>query len=213
MKNTPDERTRVVRRFTIDERLDDSLIRILWVILRHNVTIFDDDPKYWGVESDDYMTPDNFAKIMHVTQANAEEWFWNTLREMRMTQANAGELLPIILREMGMKQTSIEKWMPTLLREMDMKQTDIEEWFPSILRRIHATEIENWLWATLREGQVFLQGGFREVIREGAEVAFEVDAEQRNFKRIDYLSKGRIKKVYINALERRITNGEIDRTR
>ena len=72
---------------------------------------------------------------------------------------------------------------------------------------------KKWPWEDLSEGQVFLQGRFREIPEKGAEATFVVDAEQRNFQRIDYFSKSRVKKVYMKALERSTTNGETDRTR
>ena len=143
MKNTPEKRTWLVRRITIDEKLADGLMRILVANLKSDVTTFDDDSKYWEEEKELAVQPGDYQE------------------KMRMTQAN----------------------------------------------------VEKWLWKNLCEGQVFLQGGFREIPEKGAEATFVVDTDQRNFQRIDYLSKYRVKKVYMNALERSITNGEIDRTR
>ena len=74
--------------------------------------------------------------------------------------------------------------------------------------------VEEWPWKNLHDGQVFLQGRFRDSPNQPAEGEFVVDMkmEQENFQRIDYLSKGRVKKVYMNALERSIPNGETNRT-
>ena len=56
-----------------------------------------------------------------------------------------------------------------------------------------------WSWRKLYEGQVFLSGGFREISDDG--IKFEVDAKQRNFLCIDRVSKERVKKDYMKALE------------
>ncbi len=55
-----------------------------------------------------------------------------------------------------------------------------------------------WPWRKLYEGQVFLSGGFREISGDGN---FEVDAKQENFLCIDRVSKERVKKDYMKALE------------
>lgn len=61
---------------------------------------------------------------------------------------------------------------------------------------------EEWLWENLYEGQVFLSGGFRAVEEKGAETRFLVDVGQRNFQDIDRVSKERVKREYMAALER-----------
>ena len=74
-------------------------------------------------------------------------------------------------------------------------------------------DVEKWPWKDLAEGQVFLQGGFPEIPEEGAEPPFVVDAEQRNFQRIDRLSKEGVKRKYLAALERGISDVEPKRTK
>jgi hypothetical protein len=59
-----------------------------------------------------------------------------------------------------------------------------------------------WSWRKLYEGQVFLSGGFEKIEGEGAETMFKVDAEM-NFQCIDDVSKERVTKDYMKALERR----------
>lgn len=56
-----------------------------------------------------------------------------------------------------------------------------------------------WSWRKLYEGEVFLSGGFREISGDG--IKFEVDTKQRNFQCIDRVSKERVKRDYLTALE------------
>jgi len=58
-----------------------------------------------------------------------------------------------------------------------------------------------WSWRKLYEGQVFLSGGFEKIEGEEAETMFKVDAEM-NFQCIDDVSKERVKRSYLAALER-----------
>ena len=58
-----------------------------------------------------------------------------------------------------------------------------------------------WSWRKLYEGQVFLSGGFSAITKKDGEVKFETDAKQRNFMCIDRVSKERVKKDYMKAME------------
>jgi len=61
---------------------------------------------------------------------------------------------------------------------------------------------QEWPWSNLYEGQVFLAGGFRESTEKGGGARFVVDAKRKgNFQCIDELSKERVKKKYMAALE------------
>jgi hypothetical protein len=73
--------------------------------------------------------------------------------------------------------------------------------------------VKKWPWDNLYEGQVFLQGRFRGSRNRRAKGIFVTDIKRRSFQRIDHLSKGRIKNVYLTALERSIPHGETNRTK
>lgn len=81
---------------------------------------------------------------------------------------------------------------------------------------IPADDAERWPWEDFHEGQVFLQGRFEGDLQkaaEGGEFMVNVEKRQEDFRSIYSLSKNRVKKVYMSALERSITDGEINRTR
>lgn len=81
MKNDPEKQTSPVRRITIDEKLADSLIRILIANLKDDVTTFSDDSKYWEEEKELLVRPDDYQKKMGMTQANVEKWPWKNFHE------------------------------------------------------------------------------------------------------------------------------------
>lgn len=72
---------------------------------------------------------------------------------------------------------------------------------------------KQWPWKNLFDGQVFLRGRFRDSPNQPGVFVVDTKMKQDNFQRIDYYSKNRVKKVYMNALERSIANDETDRTR
>lgn len=63
---------------------------------------------------------------------------------------------------------------------------------------------KTWPWDSICEGQVFLQGRFRINRNRRSKAMFVVDKRRRNFRRIDPMLKGQIKKDYLAVLERRI---------
>jgi len=71
--------------------------------------------------------------------------------------------------------------------------------------------VEEWPWARLHEGQVFLSGRFQMHDNLGAKTAFVVDLQRRNFQRIDQLFKDSFKRKYLAALERSTSDGETNR--
>lgn len=215
MRNALEKQTSPVRRITIDEKLADDLIRVLTAELKSSVTTFSDDPDYWG-EEDEFLIHSNlYHKEMGLTRVDIEELFWKILLESGMTQDNTRDWLRKVLLEMGMIQDKVEKWLPRILHDTGMAQDKVEEWLRKNLHKLGMTQddVKKWLWDNLKEGQVFLQGTFREVSRKEAEAAFEVDKGQWNFQRIDYFSKSRVKKVYMEALERSIPDVETNQTR
>lgn len=143
MKNAPEKQTSPVWRITVDERLTNDLIRILIADLKPDRTTFNDDSRHWDEEEEFVVGPDDYQKMMGMTEVN----------------------------------------------------------------------IKQWPWKNLLEGQVFLRGRFRDSPDQPGEFVVDTKMEQDNFQRIDYFSKNRVKKAYMNALERSIANDETDRTR
>jgi len=142
MTNDSEKQTSPVRRITIDEKLEDDLMRILIANLKDNVTTFSDDSTYWEEEEELLVRPDNYQKKIGMTRDNAKKWPWDNLYE----------------------------------------------------------------------GQVFLVGRFRVIRNRGAQTTFVVDVKRRNFQCIDRLIKERVKKKYLVALERSISDGETNQT-
>lgn len=142
MTNDSEEQTSLVHRITIDEKLEDDLIRILIANLKNNVTTFSDDSTYWEEEEELFVRSDNYQKKIGMTRDNAKKWPWDNLYE----------------------------------------------------------------------GQVFLIGRFRVTRNRGAETTFVVDVKRRNFQCIDRLIKEHVKKKYLAALERSISDGETNQT-
>ncbi|MBA7675934.1 hypothetical protein ES703_84173 [subsurface metagenome] len=138
MTNDSEKQASLVCRITIDEKLEDDLIRILIANLKDNVTTFSDDSTYWEEEEELFMRPDNYQEKIGMTRDNAKKWPWDNLYE----------------------------------------------------------------------GQVFLVGRFRVSRNRGAQTTFVVDVKRRNFQCIDRLIKERVKKKYLAALERSISDGE-----
>lgn len=138
MTNDSEKQASLVCRITIDEKLEDDLIRILIANLKDNVTTFGDDSTYWEEEEELFMRPDNYQEKIGMTRDNAKKWPWDNLYE----------------------------------------------------------------------GQVFLVGRFRVSRNRGAQATFVVDVKRRNFQCIDRLIKERVKKKYLAALERSISDGE-----
>ncbi|MBA7580224.1 MAG: hypothetical protein GH159_05335 [Dehalococcoidia bacterium] len=134
--NSPKKRDSLVRRITIDERLDDSLIRILVADLKANLKTFGDDPEYWEEEKEFLVRPKDYQ---------GEDY----QEAMGMTQAN----------------------------------------------------VKKWPWESLYEGQVFLEGRFRGSRNRHAKGTFVVSVKRRNFQCIDRVSRERVKKNYLAALE------------
>ena len=142
MTNDSEKQTSPVRRITIDEKLEDDLMRILIANLKDNVTTFSDDSTYWEEEEELLVRPDNYQKKIGMTRDNAKKWPWDNLYE----------------------------------------------------------------------GQVFLVGRFRVSRNRGAQTTLVVDVKRRNFQCIDRLIKERVKKKYLAALERSISDGETNQT-
>jgi len=142
MTNDSEKQTSPVRRITIDEKLEDDLMRILIANLKDNVTTFSDDSTYWEEEEELLVRPDNYQKKIGMTRDNAKKWPRDNLYE----------------------------------------------------------------------GQVFLVGRFRVIRNRGAQTTFVVDVKRRNFQCIDRLIKERVKKKYLAALERSISDGETNQT-
>ena len=142
MTNDSEKQTSLVCRITVDEKLEDDLIRILIANLKDKVTTFSDDSTCWEEEEERFVRPDNYQKKIGMTRDNAKKWPWDNLYE----------------------------------------------------------------------GQVFLTGRFRVSRSRGAQTAFVVDVKRRNFQCIDRLIKERVKKKYLSALERSISDGETNQT-
>lgn len=72
---------------------------------------------------------------------------------------------------------------------------------------IPESEAGEWLWADLKEGQVFLSGQFEVVGDMESPEKFVVSPGQRNFLRIDGLVRRDIKRLYFKLLETRRQDG------
>ncbi|MBA7703935.1 hypothetical protein ES703_112732 [subsurface metagenome] len=72
--------------------------------------------------------------------------------------------------------------------------------------------VKKWPWESLYEGQVFLQGEFRGNPKKDAKKPFVVYEKRRSFQCIDRLSKERVKKSYLAALEGGSRNGQTNQT-
>ena len=81
MRFNPDLKRAPVLRITIDEKLEDNLIRALAARLKAGVKIFSDDPDYWQEEEELYLKPSNYEDLLGLTRYNARSWPWNRLRE------------------------------------------------------------------------------------------------------------------------------------
>jgi len=81
MVNDRDSQTSLVRRITIDEKLEDGLFRVLITSLRNDTTEFNDDLSYWGEEYEDLIQPDNYRKILDMTKRNVQTWPWDSIYE------------------------------------------------------------------------------------------------------------------------------------
>ena len=142
MKDDTDKQTSLVLRITIDERLEENLIRVLTTHLKDGVTAFNDDPESWGEEEDILIQKDSYRKTLGLT-----------------------------------------------------------------LRDVKA-----WPWDKLQEGQVFFLGRFRINRSSGAPNMFQVDPRRRRFRRVDWLTRERVKEKYLTALERSTAYGETNQT-
>ena len=81
MTNDSEKQISPVRRITIDEKLEDDLMRILIANLKDNVTTFSDDSTYWEEEEELLVRPDNYQKKIGMTRDNAKKWPWDNLYE------------------------------------------------------------------------------------------------------------------------------------
>jgi len=81
MVNNRDSQTSLVRRITIDEKLEDGLFRVLITSLRNDTTEFNDDLSYWGDEDEKLIQPDNYRKILDMTKRNVQTWPWDSIYE------------------------------------------------------------------------------------------------------------------------------------
>ena len=71
----------LVRRITIDEKLEDGLFRILIASLRDNIMEFSDELWCWNEEREDFILPEDYAQKLGMTKRNAEAWPWDSLCE------------------------------------------------------------------------------------------------------------------------------------
>jgi len=76
-----DESTSPVLRITIDERLEDNLIRVLTTHLKDGLTAFNDDPECWDDEGELLLQKDNYRKTLSLTERNVKAWPWDKLQE------------------------------------------------------------------------------------------------------------------------------------
>ena len=70
-----------VVRFTIDEKLEVNLIRLLRVSLKPGIKKFNDDAKYWQDEIELDAHPSTFRKIMGLSTGQAKKWNWESFKE------------------------------------------------------------------------------------------------------------------------------------
>jgi hypothetical protein len=84
MAKDRDDREPLVYRITVDEKLDDDLIRILVAPLRADVDAFDDDTAVWGEETALNVTPDTYAEAFGMTAENAGTYPWEKLQESQV---------------------------------------------------------------------------------------------------------------------------------
>jgi len=81
MNKDPKKQIPPVLRITIDEKLEDDLIRILVAQLNYGEITFSDDSSYWQEEEEFLVKPSDYQKKMYMTQANAKKWSWDRLHE------------------------------------------------------------------------------------------------------------------------------------
>ncbi len=81
MKKVESRGQALVYRITIDEKLEDDLIRVLVASLRGGVGTFDDEPSVWSEEDWTLVTPNDYAKVLGMTNANVKTWPWESLQE------------------------------------------------------------------------------------------------------------------------------------
>lgn len=81
MVNDRDAQISLVRRITIDEKLEDGLFRVLITSLGNVTSEFNDDLSYWGEEDEYLIQPDNYREILDLTKRNVKTWPWESIIE------------------------------------------------------------------------------------------------------------------------------------
>jgi len=71
----------LVRRITLDEKLDKHLMRILVADLKRGSGEFNDDPEYWRPEEDIVVTRDEFRQLTGMAPRHEKKWPWGKLFE------------------------------------------------------------------------------------------------------------------------------------
>jgi hypothetical protein len=71
----------LVKRITIDEKMDENLMRILVADLETGIEEFTDDPDDWQPEEDLVKSPREFREITGMTKRHIRKWPWGKLFE------------------------------------------------------------------------------------------------------------------------------------
>ena len=70
-----------VKRITVDEKLEDNLVRLLICELPQGAKKFSDEEAKWGDEESYFVTPDDYVQEMGIPRWKEKDWPWEGLRE------------------------------------------------------------------------------------------------------------------------------------
>ena len=70
-----------VKRITVDEKLEDDLMRLLICELPQGIEKFSDEDAEWGDEENCFVTPDDYVQEMGIPRSKEKDWPWESLRE------------------------------------------------------------------------------------------------------------------------------------
>jgi hypothetical protein len=70
-----------VKRITVDEKMQDDLIRLLICELPQGVKDFSEEEAEWSEEKDCFVTPDDYDQKMGIPKSKVKHWSWESLRE------------------------------------------------------------------------------------------------------------------------------------